>query len=153
MRPVTQAVWRWRPDPERRARRIAREAREGRIRGLIQGVVGLLAAFVLYRWFSPVAAGIVAAIALTITVIALASPRGTFARLTHWVGRFAHGVGLVVTWICLPVLFYLVFLPLGLILRARKRLRLTRGPEPERETYWSSAGSWPKAKEGYERQF
>ncbi len=153
MRDVTHAVWRWRPDPERRARRIAREAREGRIRGLIQGLVGLLAAFALYLWFSPVAAGMVAAIALTITLIALVSPRGAFARLTHWVGRFAYGVGLVVTWICLPILFFLVFLPLGLTLRIRGRLRLTHGPEPERQTYWNSAGAWPKAPEDYERQF
>lgn len=153
MRAVTQTVWRWRPDPERRARRRAREAREARIRGLVQGVVGLLAAFVLYRWFSPIAAGIVAAIALTVTLIALVSPRGAFARLTEWVGKFAYGVGLIVTWIFLPILFYLVFLPLGWTLRARKRLRLTRGPEPGRETYWSSAGTWPKRREEYERQF
>ena len=153
MRPVTHAVWRWRPDPDRRARRIAREAREGRIRGLVQGLVGLVAAFVLYQWFSPIAAGVVATIALSITLVALVSPRGAFARLTHWVGRFAYGVGLGVTWIFLPILFFLVFLPLGLVLRARGRLRLTRAPEPERETYWNSAGSWPKAPQDYERQF
>lgn len=153
MREVTHAVWRWRPDPERRSRRIAREARAGRIRGLVQGLVGLLAAFVLYRWVSPVAAGVVAAIALSLTLVALVSPRGAFAHLSHWVGRFAYVVGWLVTWILLPILFFLVFLPLGLTLRARGRLRLSRRPEPERETYWRSAGSWPKAPADYERQF
>jgi hypothetical protein len=150
---VAAAVWPWREEPERRERERARLARERRRSGLVQGIVGGIAAFLLTRYVSPVAGTVVAVIAGTLLLLALASPLGAYGKVTSWIGRFAHGVGLAVTWLLLPVLFVLVFWPLGLALRARGRLRLRTSPDRTAGSYWGSAGTWPKPADDYRRQF
>jgi hypothetical protein len=150
---VLDAVWPWRRQDEIRARRLAAEARDARRAGLIQGVVGLVAAFLLLRYVHPVPAALVAGIAATLALVAQLSPLGAFARVRHGVGRFAHGVGLAVTWLTLPVVFLLVFWPLGALLQAGGKLRLRRDPDPDADTYWRPADEWPRSLDDYRRQF
>jgi hypothetical protein len=57
----------------------------------------------------------------------------------------------------MTLLFYLLFLPFGALLRARRRLRLTTGPDPAAATYWTSPGAGregrPRGPEAYRQQF
>jgi len=131
-----------------RARRLRRE-------GAVRGAVGLAAAALLALWKPPFAA-VVAAIALVVLALALASPLGAYARLSGWIERFGHGVGTAVTWTLMPLLFYGLFLPVGLALRAGGKLRLTRSPDPSRPSYWSEppdGQGWGGGPERYRKQF
>ncbi|HEX2254903.1 MAG TPA: hypothetical protein VHQ65_16685 [Thermoanaerobaculia bacterium] len=135
-------VWRWRDEAggggggadgpaDAEAARRARLRREG----LIRGAVGLVAAALLALW-KPLFAVVVAAIALTVLLMALASPTGAYAKLSGWVERFAHGVGMAVTWVLMPVLYYLLFLPVGVARRTFGKLRFETRPAPDQPTYW-----------------
>jgi hypothetical protein len=50
-------------------------------------------------------------------------------------------------------LFYLLFLPIGLLLRARHGLRLTRGFDPQAPSYWTRAAARSGGAERYQKQF
>jgi hypothetical protein len=104
-----------------------------------------------WLWQS-VAAVVVAAIALTVAALALVSPLGAYRGLDTALGHFARWVGTAVTWLLLPLLYVLVFLPVGAFLRLRRRLRLTRGPDPALATYWISRDGSQGA-ERFRRQF
>lgn len=137
------------PDPASgRARQLRRE-------GALRGAVGLTAAALISLW-KPQFALVVASIALLVLLLALASPLGAYARLSGWIERFARGVGTAMTWLLMPLIFYGLFLPVGALLRARGKLRLTRSPDPARPTYWSEppAGQgWGGGPERYRKQF
>lgn len=134
---VAAAVWRWREETGLDGvREPALAARAARRQGAIRAGIGFVAAALIYVFWNPVAATVVAAIATLLLILALASPLGAYAWIDRWVARFAHGVGLAVTWLLMPVLYYLVFLPVGLVLRSRGRLRLIRSLDPEASSYW-----------------
>ena len=134
---VAATVWPWREatvaDGDRESELAARAARR---QGAIRGGVGLVAAALIHVLWSPVAAAVVAGIATLLLIPALVSPLGVYARIDRWIAKFAHGVGLAVTWLLMPLLYYLVFLPVGWVLRARRRLRLVRSLDPEAASYW-----------------
>lgn len=140
------AVWDWRreegsaPAPD--------EARRARRRGLVRGGVGLLAAAALALW-KPVLGAVAAGIAVLLLALALLAPATALRRLEGWIAAFARGVGVAVTWVTLTLVFVLVFLPLGLLLRAFGRLRIAPGLDPEAPTYWRPAD--PPGR--HERQF
>jgi hypothetical protein len=152
-------VWPWRAasaaDPEAHRRRAA-AARRG---AAWRAAAGLAVAAALAFW-KPWLAVVVAAVSLLVLALALASPLGAHARLEGALARFAHGVGMAVTWLLMPLLYYLLFLPVGVALRAAGKLRLTRRPDPRAATYWTAphgAGRqdrWQgEGPERYRRQF
>jgi hypothetical protein len=55
----------------------------------------------------------------------------------------------------MTLLYYLLFLPVGLVLRARGKLAITRSPDPRRSSYWISVDERERARtsESYRRQF
>ena len=160
---VLAVVWPWRQDtPEERQTAADGEARAARRGAVLRTVIGLLIATALAFW-KPWLAIVVVAVSLITLALALASPRGAYARLEHGLQRFAHGVGMTVTWIVMPVLYYLLFLPVGWLLRTRGKLRLSRSPDSALATYWSPPhrpedagrdGRWQGAGlDRYRRQF
>jgi hypothetical protein len=120
---------------------------------LIGGAIGLAVAALVYFWFHrPVAAAVIAAVAVSIALIALASPLGLYKGLARALDRFAYGVGSVITWVLMTLLFYLVFLPLGAVLRARGKLAISKGADRRLTTYWKPTES-EKTPESYRKQF
>jgi hypothetical protein len=140
------AVWSWRreegsaPAPD--------EARRVRRRGLVRGGIGLLVAGALALW-KPLLGAVAAGIAVLLLAVALLAPGTLYPRLEGWIAAFARGVGVAVTWVTLTLVFVLVFLPMGLLLRATGRLRIAPGLDPEAPTYWRPAD--PPGR--HERQF
>jgi|GEM_PF-1949330 len=137
--PVTATVWPWWRDagsgPDSpTGRQAASQARRG---AALRTLVGLAIAALLLLW-KPWLAAVVAVISLLVLALALASPLGLYARFEHALDRLAHGVGLAVTWVLMPILYLVLFLPVGLLLRATGKLRLTRRPDPAATTYWRS---------------
>lgn len=151
---ASSIAWNWRDRSSGAAAARGREAAANRRRGVIGGAVGLAVAALVYFYFHrPVAAAVIAAIALVIALLALASPLGAYKGLTRVLDRFAHAVGATVTWVLMTVLFYLVFLPVGLVLRSRGRLGITRGPDRRLPTYWKSTAERVRTPESYRKQF
>ncbi len=147
-------IWNWRRDPAGEARALAAAARGARVRGAIQGAVGLtvalLVAFVFHR---PTLASVIASIAGVVTLLALVSPLGAFRWLTGGVEKLGRAIGLTMTWILMPLIYFLFFVPVGLYLRARGKTGITRGADAKLPTYWISTEAQPQGPETYERQF
>lgn len=150
-------VWDWRRTGNPAAADIAqarsREIAAARRRGLLGAAVGFAVAGLFYFFGLRIMAAVVASVTLVLTVLALAAPLTAYRRVTGWIDRFARGVGVAVTWVLMTVLYYVVFLPLGLFLRARGKLAITRGTDPGRPTYWRSTADRVKTLDSYRKQF
>ena len=127
---ASAAAWPWRTTADSAAgtamRRVA--ARRG---ALWRTLVGLAVAAVLAVW-KPWLAIVVVAVSLVVLALALASPLGAYARLEELLGRFGHAVGTAVNWLLMPLLYVLLFLPVGLVLRAAGKLAPDPPPRPAR---------------------
>jgi len=157
MQPNAQAssvAWSWRDRAAGLEAARAREAASNRTKGLIGGVIGLAVAALFYLVFHKVrTAEVIAAVAVLVALTALASPLGAYKTLSRWLDRFAHAVGSAVTWVLMTVLFYVVFLPAGLILR--RKLAVTKGADKRLPTYWIATEERERARtpESYRKQF
>ena len=152
-REPSSVVWSWRGgDNEEHAR--AREAAAARKRGLLGGLIGLSVAAVFFFFLKrPVPAAVIAAVALLFTLLALLSPLTGYKALTRALDRFGYIVATAVTWVLLTILYFLLFLPLGAILRLRGKLRIARDFDPRRPSYWVNLDNRPATPESYRRQF
>jgi hypothetical protein len=154
IRPEASAVaWNWRDRSGVATDSLAREARSLRIRGVVGGVVGLAFATLLYFVGHKVrSAEGVAGIAVVLALLALAAPLTAFKKVNHVLEIFARAVAAGVSWVLMTFLFYVVFWPIGLMLRAGNKLAITKGPDRRRPSYWiSTEGETPL--ESYRRQF
>lgn len=153
--PSPWPAWRPVPPPGVAAEAAAQRRRRLRRQAAVRAVVGLAIAALLALW-KPLFAAVVAAIALALLAVALAAP-SAYARIAAGLERFGHWVGRALTWLLMPLLFYLLFLPVGLVLRAAGKLRITRGPDPSRATYWDTPepgqGWGGRGTASYRRQF
>jgi hypothetical protein len=140
----SQTAWPWRNRPSG-----AGDAAAARRRGVVRAAIGLLAALLLWLW-KPLLALVVVTISLLALALALLSPLAGFARLERFIDRFAHLVGQAVTWLLMPLLFVLVVLPAGLVLR-RGRLRFTGNPDATLPTYWQRRAATPGEPQGWQR--
>ncbi|HEX6898938.1 MAG TPA: hypothetical protein VF789_04460 [Thermoanaerobaculia bacterium] len=151
---ASSVAWSWRDRAGQAERNRAREAASARVRGVVGGLIGLAVAALLYFYFRrPVPAAVVAAIAAVLTLIALVSPLGLHKKVTHVLQRFAHGVGATVTWTLMTLLYYVVFLPAGALLRAQRKLGITRHADRSLPTYWIPTRERARTPESYRRQF
>jgi hypothetical protein len=153
-------AWNWRDRAAGNAAALVREAAANRRKGLIGGAVGLtFAALLHFAVHKERSAMVIAAVAILVDLIALASPLGLYKGLTRALDVFAHALGSAVTWVLMTVLFYVVFLPAGLILRARGKLGITlgkdRGADKRLSTYWIATDQRERARtpESYRKQF
>ena len=128
----------WRPTPPiaEATELAARSRRRLRRQGASRSVVGLAIAALLALWKPPFAV-VVALIALLFLLVALVAP-DVYARIAGGLERFGHWLGSAVTWILMPLIFALLFLPVGLLLRSAGKLRITRRPDPSLATYWET---------------
>jgi len=150
VREPSAVIWTWRQKEDPAAR--AREAAAARWKGLLGGGIGLAAAAVIHH-FRPTAGIVVAAVALLFLLIALAAPLTLHRRLMGLLDRFAHGVGAVVTWVLMTILYYLFFLPAGFLLRAGHKLAITTGFDRGLGTYWTKAPERLANPDAYRKQF
>src|SRR5882724_4221121 len=150
VREPSAVIWDWRREDDPGAR--AQEAAAARKRGLLGGAIGLVAAVVVHH-FRPTAGFVIGGIALLFLVIALAAPLTLYPKLMRLFDLFAHGVGTAVTWVLMTVLYYLFFLPAGLVLKAAHKLAITTGFDRAQATYWTAADDRGRAPEAYRKQF
>jgi hypothetical protein len=91
---------------------------------------------VLFAFWSRPIGTVVLVVGGTIGLSALASPTGLYAGIEGLFAALGRWTGRGLTWLLLVPLFYLFFLPFGLLLRRGRRDRLKRYFEQEAETYW-----------------
>lgn len=126
-------IWRWRaPAAGVEAPSAARARRRGLLQALGAGVFGTL----LFVFWSQTIATIVFCVAGIIGLSALLSPTGLYAGVEKLFVSLAHWTGRGLTWLLMVPLFYLFFLPFGLLFRRGRRDRMRRFYEPEAPSYW-----------------
>jgi hypothetical protein len=128
-------------------------AARARRRGALQTAVGIVVAALLGWLWRPAAGWVVGGIAVALGILALLSPLGAFAVVSRGFERLGSWIGAALTWILLGALHLLVFLPLGLTLRVRRRLRITLGFDARLPSYWTASHRWRQEEDGYRRQF
>jgi hypothetical protein len=137
-RPEAAAVvWTWRDAaPPRRP-----DPRPVRLRGLLRAAAGLAVAGVL-AWLGHEHVALVVSSAATLLVLAaLLSPLGLYAAIERLFGALGSGVQRTLTWIVLPLIFYLFFVPFGLLFRRGRRDSMRRFYDAGAPSYWSPRGA------------
>lgn len=123
-----------------------------RKRGVIGGLIGLAIAALVYFFWRPGLAYVIAGISLALALLAVAAP-AAYRKVAGLLDRFGHAVGMAVTWLLMTLLYWLLFLPVGLLLRARGRLAVTKHPDRRLPSYWSSTEGKARTAESYRKQF
>jgi hypothetical protein len=145
------AIWNWRdsqphgppPPPVSRVR----------VRGSVQAAIVAAIAGGL-RWIGlDTGAWVVLGAAAIVLLAALASPRGLYAVLDGMAHAIGRRIGRALTWLLLVPLFYLFFLPFGLLFRRGRRDRLKRSFDREASTYWEALEGPTAAAASHETQW
>ena len=97
-----------------------------RLRGSLQALVGVGIGVVLFLFVSPTIGRIVMAIGSFVLLSALVSPTVVYAGIEKLFEFLGHLLGRGMTWLLMVPLFYLFFLPFGLLFRRGRRDRLRR---------------------------
>ena len=142
----------WRPTPvDDGARRKA--LGKARIKGLIQGLVGLSLGTLIYFYWNPIIGYVSWALSSIVLLSALLSPGGAYAGIN----KFFIWLGVLFARLATPLVlipnFFFVFSPLGMMLRRRRNDRLERWLEKDAETYWKDRDQDTDGMSNYERQF
>ncbi len=126
-------IWEWRGPG---AQAIAAENSRLRIKGVVQGLVGGALGAALYFFLSPTVGTIVLTIASVVMLAALVSPGGLYRGIEGVFAALGRATGRGLTWLMLLPLFYLFFLPYGVLARRGRRDRLKRYFERDEASYW-----------------
>ncbi|MFQ5415487.1 MAG: hypothetical protein ACE5FL_00415 [Myxococcota bacterium] len=133
-RPEAAAVI-WHPDHALTGTETARRAR---IRGAAQAAVGAAIAGALMFFFDArTLPFIMLGAAGVVFLSAMLSPKGVFSALENLLEAVAGRLGRVVMWISLATIFYVFFVPFGVLFRRGRHDRLKRFFEPDAESYWN----------------
>lgn len=130
---AARVIWtRQKPD----ARTTQSTAGEARIGGTIRALISATFGLVVFLFWSQLIGTIVLSLSAIILFSALVSPTGLYRGLQGLFATLGNFTGRVLTWLMLVPLFYLFFLPFGLLMRRGRRDALKRYFEPERDSYW-----------------
>ncbi len=144
-------VWNWRePGPTTAA---PPEAARLRLRGALQGMIGLGVGALVLGFVSRPLGLFIVGVASLILLAALLSPTGLFAAIDRGMLALGRGVGQAISWLTLPLVFYLFFVPFGLSFRRGRRDSMKRFYEPSASSYWSDRTQGIVASASRSRQF
>jgi len=145
------AIWQWQA-----VRGAAGGKAQGRVRlrGCLQALAGAAVGLLLY-WLSGsrVIATVVLTIAGAIALAALISPGGAYAAIERAFAALGGAVGRAMAALLMPLVFYAVFVPFGLLFRRGRRDSMRRFFEPDAATYWSRRERGRTASASRRRQY
>ena len=146
---AAEVVWRWK---ERSGSKSSGQSpSRARLMGCIQGGVGVGLATAIYLLWSQTIGMVVFSISTIVLFSALVSPLGLYRIIQGIFETLGTHTGRALTWLALVPLFYLFFLPFGLVFRSGRRDRMKRFFEPDEESYWEPHKEFSAA--DHERQF
>lgn len=146
----SMVAWNWRQPGDMDLER--KQDAATRRRGLIGAAAGFAIAAAAWLWWRPNVAYVIAGVTAVLTLLALAAPPA-YRKVTGLLDRFAHAVGMAVTWFFMTLVYYVLFFPVGLLLRLQKKLAITDHPDPRQASYWTSTEGKPWTAESYRKQF
>lgn len=144
------AIWNWQTaggEPEGAA---LRSRQRGAVQSLVAAAIGA-GLYLLLEWHT--AAIVVWSITGLVLASALVSPTGLFAAIERGFSQLGAWVGAALTWIVMPPVFYLIFLPFGLMFRRGRSDALKRYTDAEATTYWKDRDPEWEATRSRERPF
>lgn len=150
---AADAIWSWKKserNPGGSARRVAAHARR---EGVIRAVVGALIGTLIFLFWHRTVAWVVWGIASVTFLAALASPTGAYRWIQTAVSHLAQWIGSFLSWLLLPVFFYVFCLPFGLLARRGRKDRLERWFDSSLPSYWKRRNDPERTASFYERQF
>lgn len=144
---VVDLVWPWRDPP------VPPDPLSGmRSKAMVQALVMVGVGLLLDLWLGhALAARILWSLAGVILLLGLFFPPA-IAALHRGIARFAHGVGVLLTWLLLVPFFYFCFVPFRIWLLLTRKDPLRRHIDPARESYWELRRP-PPTPESYRRQY
>jgi hypothetical protein len=145
---AAEVIWRWR-EPTLQA--SGQGASKARIAGTIQGFIGAGVAVAIYLLWSHTIGTIVFSISAATLLSALVSPLGLYRIIDGVFRSLGTYTGRMLTWLTLVPMFYLFFLPFGLLFRRGRRDRMKRFFEPNEASYWEPHKPFSAA--DHQRQF
>ena len=110
-------------------------------------------AALLFLYWSETAATVAGFVSALILLSALASPTALYPGLMGIFTRLGVATGEAVTWLLMGIVFYLFFLPFGLLFRSGRRDRLQKATDPAADTYWEEHGGWRSGSPAREKQY
>jgi hypothetical protein len=124
-------IWNWKD-----ANKLVLGLPNRRTKGIIQGIAGLTAGTMLYVLISHHIGMVVWTIASVITFCAFVSPHGAYAAIERFIDWLVGVVGKSVTYLVMVPIFYLIFLPFGMLFRTGKKDAMKPFYEESAESYW-----------------
>ncbi len=116
-------------------------------------VVWLILNFVFFRFHLASVGFILISVLLLMVEGAFILFPGQYKRLFAGWMYLAHKIAWVNTMLILALLFYLIFAPIGLILRLLRKDLLNKRLEPGSETYWSPRSAGEQTLDSYQKMF
>ena len=145
------AIWDWRGPAGSEG--VPGGAGSARLRGALRAAVVAAAGLALLLLGFPTPARLVFGVAALVLLAALLSPTGLYFGLERLFAALGRATGRVLTWVLMTPLFYLFFLPFGLLFRRGRRDRLRRFVDPSATTYWEPHDGPTAASGSQERQY
>lgn len=142
---MTDAVVRGRPEaaaaitpPLDRAAGDAEHRSKLQRGGMLRGLVALCAAGVLFYFGRWVASSVAVTLGSLTLALAIVSPTKGYVALSRAVERLGEAIGTVLTWALLTPVFFLFFVPFGLLARRGRGDRIGRRFDRAAKTYWTT---------------
>ncbi len=120
----------------------------GFTRGLFGLALAILFFYFEYRFLALTIVGLAGFFLMT----AMFSPGFVYKKIDPFLALFAHGTGILMTWLLLIPFFYLFFLPFRLLFRLGKRDAMSRFFDNQATSYWVHRDE-VRSQADYERQF
>ena len=146
---ASASIWNW--QAEQVDARTEQTEPGVRLRGGLQALAGAAFGVLAFLFWSRTVGSVALGLAALILFSSLISPGGLYASIQRIFEATGRAVGRVLTWVLMVPIFYLFFLPFGLLLRRGRRDRLRRYFEPEASSYWEPHDSVTAASR--ERQY
>jgi hypothetical protein len=128
---------------------VSRLRRRGLLRSLFPAAVGAT----FYYFDSHGAAMLLFATAAILVAASIASPRGLLPAIERGVTSLAEMFARALTWLIMTLVFFLFFVPFGLLMRRGERDHLRRKFDPDAATYWEPCEGTTVASKSLERQY
>ena len=107
-----------------------------RLRGALQGGVGLAVGVAVYSFVSTTAGLVIGCIGSAIALAALISPSGLYAAIERAFAALGHVIGRGLTWVLMAGVFYGMITPFGLLFRRGRRDPMRRALHTSADSYW-----------------
>lgn len=143
-------IWNWRePRVEAPHESLQRARALGSLQALGTAALGAL----LFVYWSRIIGAVVLSLSGVVLASALISPTGLYLAIRRGFGALARLTGRAMTWILMVPIFYLIFLPFGVLFRRGRRDRLKRYFETDAVSYWETHEGPTAASQRYDRQY